>query len=160
MDAAATTPREDWPLSERPGFLARRLHQIHVGLFSELCGAFRVTPLQYSLLSTLASLEEADQTTLAKAVALDRTTTTGALKRLESRGLVRRKPSEQDRRAQVCQLTDEGASLCGAMSETVHRAHDMTVETLTPAEREILVSLLKRIVAAHDGRRGSVLLDD
>ena len=70
-----------WPLTERPGFLARRLHQIHVSLFSERCAAFRITPLQYSLLSELVERTEADQTTLANAVALDRTTTTGASRR-------------------------------------------------------------------------------
>jgi len=70
-----------WPLSQRPGFLIRRLHQIHVALFQEACGKFDVTPLQYSLLSALAARKTADQTTLAADIALDRTTTTGALKR-------------------------------------------------------------------------------
>ena len=74
-----------WPLSQRPGFLIRRLHQIHVALFQEACGEFEVTPLQYSLLSALAARETADQTTLAADIALDRTTTTGALKRLAAR---------------------------------------------------------------------------
>src|SRR3954453_2343984 len=64
-DAAGGPP---WPLSERPGFPARRLHQIHVSLFAELCAEFRITPLQYSLLSRLAEIGEADQTTLANAV--------------------------------------------------------------------------------------------
>ena len=68
-----------WPLSQRPGFLIRRLHQIHVALFQEACGKFDVTPLQYSLLSALAARKTADQTTLAADIALDRTTTTGAL---------------------------------------------------------------------------------
>ena len=74
-----------WPLNQRPGFLVRRLHQIHVALFQERCAAFAITPLQYSLLSALAGRGTADQSTLAADVALDRTTTTGALKRLQSR---------------------------------------------------------------------------
>jgi hypothetical protein len=90
-------PGRPWPLPERPGFLMRRLHQIHVSLFSERCGAFRITPLQYSLLSLLAERGEADQTTLANSVALDRTTTTGALKRLEARGFIERAVSPTDR---------------------------------------------------------------
>jgi len=68
-----------WPLAERPGFLIRRLHQIHVALFQEACGAFEITPLQYSLLSALAQRGTADQTTLSADIALDRSTTTGAL---------------------------------------------------------------------------------
>jgi MarR family transcriptional regulator, lower aerobic nicotinate degradation pathway regulator len=57
-----------WPLEERPGFLIRRLHQIHVALFQEKCAAFDVTPLQYSLLTALAQCGTADQTTLAAEV--------------------------------------------------------------------------------------------
>src|SRR6267154_3935549 len=81
---------EPWPLPQRPGFLIRRLHQIHVALFQENCAKFEITPLQYSLLSALAARKTADQTTLAVDVSLDRTTTTGALKRLQSRGFIER----------------------------------------------------------------------
>ncbi|MFD1705097.1 MarR family winged helix-turn-helix transcriptional regulator [Methylopila henanensis] len=149
--------KEIWPLIERPGFLARRLHQIHVSLFAELCATFRMTPLQYSLLSALAVLDEADQTTLARAVALDRTTTTGALKRLESRGLLQRVTSAQDRRAQVCRMTPEGASLLSAMEASARAAHEATVEALDADERATFLELLKRVVTAHDGRRAENL---
>ena len=53
-----------WPLEQRPGFLIRRLHQIHVALFQKKCAAFDITPLQYSLLTALARRGTADQTTL------------------------------------------------------------------------------------------------
>ena len=95
------TRHRPWPLSERPGFLIRRLHQIHVALFQEACGEFEVTPLQYSLLSALAARKTADQTTLAADIALDRTTTTGALKRLAARNFVERAVDDEDRRARV-----------------------------------------------------------
>src|SRR6266852_3123919 len=93
---------DPWPLRERPGFLARRLHQIHVALFQERCATFEITPLQYSLLSALAVRGTADQTTLAADVALDRTTTTGALKRLQTRGFIQRAVQPDDRRARAC----------------------------------------------------------
>lgn len=145
----------DWPLSERPGFLARRLHQIHVSLFSERCAAFGVTPLQYSLLSLLRERGEADQTTLAGAVALDRTTTTGALKRLAARGLISRATSPADRRAQTCRLTPEGRALHSDMDSAAREAHAATVAVLTESERDTLVCLMKAVVAAHDDRRGA-----
>lgn len=146
---------EPWPLEERPGFLARRLHQIHVGLFAERCAAFRVTPLQYSLLSALVDHGEADQTTLATAVALDRTTTTGALKRLEARGFILRATSPLDRRSQQCRLTDEGRALHGAMEEAARLAHEATVAALTPDEQATLIRLMKMITRAHSQRRGA-----
>src|SRR5437660_7122646 len=103
VSAMANRPapgRDPWPLSKRPGFLLRRLHQIHVALFAGNCARFDVTPVQYSLMSALALRTSADQTTLANDVALDRTTVTGALKRLQKRGFIKRTASRNDRRAQ------------------------------------------------------------
>ncbi|MCJ2121461.1 MarR family winged helix-turn-helix transcriptional regulator [Methylobacterium sp. J-077] len=150
---------QHWPLINRPGFLARRMHQIHVSLFAERCAAFGVTPLQYSLLSILSDLGEADQTTLAGVVALDRTTTTGALKRLAARGLVSRSTSPMDRRAQICRLTAEGAALHGAMEPAARLAHAMTVEALTPAEQDHLTKLLRRLINGHEHRRGQAIIE-
>lgn len=160
-EAEAASSREalqplgtSWLLPERPGFLMRRLHQIHVSLFSERCGAFRVTPLQYSLLSLLAEREEADQTTLANAVALDRTTTTGALKRLELRGFVERSASPIDRRSQRCRLTQAGRALLGRMETAARQAHDATLDPLSKEEQATLIRLMKKITAANQQRRG------
>jgi len=141
-----------WPLRERPGFLMRRLHQIHVSLFSERCGAFGVTPLQYSLLSLLAARGEADQTTLANAVALDRTTTTGALKRLAARGFVERSPALTDRRSQNCRPTPAGRALLSRMEDAARQAHDATLEPLSAEERATLIRLMKKITAGHQQR--------
>ena len=148
--AGPDTPHHaSWPLAERPGFLMRRLHQIHVSLFAEACAAFEITPLQYSVMSALADRGTADQTTLASAVALDRTTTTGIVKRLQARGLLVRAMSAQDRRAQVCSLTPEGHSLLSTMEASVRRAHQDTVAPLDAAEVATLLTLMNRIVGAH-----------
>lgn len=147
------TGDDDWPLVERPGFLARRLHQIHVSLFNERCAQFNLTPLQYSLLSVLSRMNEADQTTLAGCVALDRTTTTGALKRLEARGLIRRQMSPSDRRAQTSAITPKGRQLLKNMESAVRDAHAATVAILPPADRQILISLIRQIIEAHEGCR-------
>lgn len=149
---AVPTP---WPLEQRPGFLARRLHQIHVSLFSEHCAGFRMTPLQYSLLSVLTQGGEADQTTLSNAVGLDRTTTTGALKRLEARGLVSRTISAADRRAQTCRPTQAGRDLHAAMEEAARRAHAATVAALTPEEQDTFLRLMTKLTAADTRRQGS-----
>ena len=157
--AGAPVGPQHWPLIDRPGFLARRMHQIHVSLFAERCAVFGVTPLQYSLLSILRDLGEADQTTLAGAVALDRTTTTGALKRLAARGFVSRSTSPMDRRAQICRLTSEGAALHGLMEPAARLAHAVTVEALTPAEQDHLTRLLRRVINGHEHRRGQAIIE-
>lgn len=137
---------EPWPLIERPGFLIRRLHQIHVALFNDACGAFDLTPVQYSLLSALAKRGSADQTTLAADVFLDRTTTTGALKRMAVRKLIERAVNDQDRRARACRVTPAGLALLTKMEAAARSAHRDTVAHLPKRDQKTLIAMMQRIV--------------
>jgi DNA-binding MarR family transcriptional regulator len=140
-----------WPLEERPGYLIRRLHQIHVALFQEKCAAFEITPLQYSLLTALAKRGTADQTTLAVDIALDRTTTTGVLKRLQSRRFVVRAIGRHDRRSQTCRLTRAGAALLHKMEGAARLAHLETVADLSKKDQKRFIAMMQKIVAARSG---------
>src|ERR1700756_2007376 len=140
-----------WPLDQSPGFLIRRLHQIHVALFQKRCAAFEITPLQYSLLSALAKRGTADQTTLATDVALDRTTTTGALKRLQSRRFVDRATARHDRRSQTCRLTRSGAALLRKMEKSAPAAHLDTIADLSKADQKRFIAMMQKIVTARAG---------
>ena len=144
-----------WPLEQRPGYLIRRLHQIHVALFQEKCAAFEITPLQYSLLTALAKRGTADQTTLAADIALDRTTTTGALKRLQSRRFVDRSTARHDRRSQLCRLTKSGSALLKKMEKPARTAHLDTIADLSRADQKRLVAMMQKIVAARSRETGA-----
>src|SRR4051812_44023551 len=147
------TKVKSWPLNQRPGFLIRRLHQIHTALFQQKCAAFEITPLQYSLLSALAVRGIADQTTLAADVALDRTTTTGGLKRLQSRKLIERAVDPADRRARKCRLTAVGTSLLAKIEASARAAHRDTLARLGKTDRVAFVAMMQRIVAADLDRQ-------
>jgi DNA-binding MarR family transcriptional regulator len=150
---------QPWPLSQRPGFLIRRLHQIHVALFQEACGEFEVTPLQYSLLSALAVRKTADQTTLAADIALDRTTTTGALKRLAARHLVERAVNDEDRRARLCKLTAAGAALLARIEASARSAHRATLGDLTEREQTVFIDMMQRIVTGANRDSAAAIFD-
>jgi DNA-binding MarR family transcriptional regulator len=139
-----------WPLSERPGFLLRRLHQIHVALFAGRCARFDITPVQYSLMSALSQRAVADQTTLANDVALDRTTATGALKRLHKRGLIARAASRRDGRAQDCRLTKAGDRLLRGIEAPARLAHRETIAALSTREQKTFIALMAQLVDAHN----------
>jgi MarR family transcriptional regulator, lower aerobic nicotinate degradation pathway regulator len=149
-----------WPLSQRPGFLIRRLHQIHVALFQEACGEFEITPLQYSLLSALAVRKTADQTTLAADIALDRTTTTGALKRLAARNFVEIAIDDEDRRARLCKLTPAGAALLAKIEASARAAHRATLDNLSEREQTAFIDMMQRIVAAHSDNDSAAAVFD
>ena len=139
-----------WQLEKRPGFLIRRLHQIHVALFQRKCACFDITPLQYSLLTALARRGAADQTTLAAEVMLDRTTTTGALKRLQSRKFIERAVHSRDRRAQMCRLTRSGERLLRKIEAPARAAHHETLDGLSKAEQKRFIAMMRKVVAGRD----------
>nr|WP_299808023.1 MarR family transcriptional regulator [Tardiphaga sp.] len=147
-------------MAQRPGFLIRRLHQIHVALFQEACAHSDITPLQYSLLSALAGRGTADQTSLAADIALDRTTTTGALKRLAARKLVERTIGGDDRRARICRLTPSGAALLDRLEAPAREAHRATLSNLSKKEQAVFIAMMQRIVAGRANASAQLTAED
>ncbi|MGQ9366126.1 MarR family winged helix-turn-helix transcriptional regulator [Azospirillum sp. ST 5-10] len=149
----------DRSLAQRPGFLIRRLHQIHTAMFVEECAEFNVTPVQYSVLTVLGSHGELDQATLATLVGIDRTTTTGVLARLAERGVVERRPSPDDRRMRLAALTADGRKLLRRMDKKAQLAHDRTIAALPREERALFMRCLAHLVEANNsyGRTPLVL---
>jgi DNA-binding MarR family transcriptional regulator len=138
------------PLADRPGFLVRRLHQIHVALFAEECAPFGITPVQFSVLTALERAAPIDQVTLAGEIGIDRANCTDVLRRLEERELIRRVASETDSRAKLCDLTPAGRRLLARLAPAAQRAHDRTVAALPRAERQVFLRSLARLVEANN----------
>lgn len=136
------------PLLVRAGFLIRRLHQLHCALFIEETRQFGITPVQYSLMTTLATRGEIDQNGVALEIGLERTSVAEVIPRLMKRGLLARRRSPEDRRAKLVKLTRRGADLVRRMSAAVARAHRRTIEQLDLEEREAFLLNLVRLVEA------------
>jgi DNA-binding MarR family transcriptional regulator len=143
-------PLTSFALRQRPGFLIRRLHQIHVAIFLEECAEFDITPVQYSLMSALAEHAPVDQASLAAEIGIDRTTVAGVLRRLEGRGLAARSGSERDRRLKMCKLTAKGLQLLKRMEPAARRAHERTIAALDPQTRRIFAAALEHLVDANN----------
>jgi MarR family transcriptional regulator, lower aerobic nicotinate degradation pathway regulator len=139
-------PTSTSDLAARPGFLIRRLHQIHLALFAEECSAFNVTTVQYSIMTVAAARPGLDQMALAYEVGVDRATLANVVARLETRGLLRRTRGRTDRRLKNVTLTAAGRTLLGHMAEAAHRAHERTVEALPPDERAAFLHALRQLV--------------
>jgi DNA-binding MarR family transcriptional regulator len=147
------SPSDDWhdkPLQQRPGFLIRRLHQIHVALFIEECGSEKITPVQYSILSALDQMAGAEQIALSDAVGLDPTNVADVLARLERQKLVKRKVSARDKRMKAVTLTEAGRRLLRRVDAGAARAHERTLAALTPAARARFMRDLMRLVAFNN----------
>jgi MarR family transcriptional regulator, lower aerobic nicotinate degradation pathway regulator len=138
------------PLLVRPGFLIRRLHQLHSSLFLEETREFGITPVQYSLMTTLAARGELDQNSLALEIGLERTSVGEVVPRLQARGLLVRRKGMIDGRVKMVRLTREGRILLRKMEKPVQRAHDRTVERLTKPQQSALILQLIELVEANN----------
>ncbi|MFO1161503.1 MAG: MarR family transcriptional regulator [Reyranellaceae bacterium] len=137
-----------FPLASRPGFLIRRLHQIHLSLFAEECADFDVTPVQYSILTAVAARPGLEQAALAQEVGVDRATLANVVARLARRGLVRRLQGRQDRRLKHVFPTAACTRLLIRMEGPARRAHDRTIDALTPSARTRFIKALGHLVSA------------
>jgi DNA-binding MarR family transcriptional regulator len=142
--------QERSPLFRRPGFLIRRMHQIHGFLFAEETGDFDITPVQYSLLTALVAFGELDQNTLAVQVGLERSSVAEVIPRLQARGLVDRTQASHDKRLRLVKLTLKGRRLVAKMSAAVQRAHDRTIDHLSPEERDLFMLMMIKLVEAKN----------
>jgi len=135
-------------LKRRPGFLIRRMHQIHLALFTEECAAFDVTPVQYSIMTVTFEKPKMDQAGLAYEVGVDYATLASVLVRLELKGFIRRDVFAADKRLKLISLTPQGITTLRKMRAAAGRAHDRTIAALPAADRRRFMALLTRLVDA------------
>jgi DNA-binding MarR family transcriptional regulator len=137
------------PLSSRPGYLVRRLHQIHSAIFLEECQEFGITPVQYGLVTALLNNPGIDQVTLGGEVGIDRTNVADVLSRLSERGLVRRERSKTDRRSMVAFLTKEGEDIAERMYDSMRRAQDRFLAPLRPEFRSAFLARVTELIEGN-----------
>ena len=137
-------------LWNRPGFLVRRLHQIHVAVFLEEMAEDNITPIQYGLLSVLSDSPGLDQLSLAEELGIDRANVADVLNRLETRGLVSRVSSTEDKRRKLCSATPEGLAFVHKHFENMRRAQECMLDPLNSKERAEFMRLMRRVVEANN----------
>lgn len=110
--------------------------------------------LEAGLFDVLATLRRAGPphrmrpSDLSQAVMLTSSGTTKRLDRLESAGLIARRPDPQDRRGLLVELTPAGQRLVDR-AVTDHVANEYRLlQALTPAERNQLAGLLRKMLLA------------
>ena len=119
-------------LTEKPGFLFRRLDTRANLLYQKHTGQSEITPRQFGVLLMLHQNGRMTQAELANAVFIDKSTLGEMLQRMVERGLVRRRVPKEDRRTAELWLSDAGRRV--ALSFVSH-AEAAQQELLRPAAR-------------------------
>jgi DNA-binding MarR family transcriptional regulator len=142
--------QEGYTIWDRPGYLVRRLHQIHVAMFLDKVADGSMTPIQYGLLSILATRPNIDQFTIGEELGLDRANVAGILKRLEARKLITRIVDEENRRRKLCVATSKGIALVKQHESAMKDCQIQLLSPLSAEERKIFMGLLSRLVEENN----------
>jgi DNA-binding MarR family transcriptional regulator len=158
MTADANRTRVVWT---RPGFLVRRLHQIHMAIFLKECAAEQVTPIQWGILTIVKSRPGVGQVELAEELGLDRSNVANVVDRLTRRGVVKQTVSKLDRRKRSIAITPTGVALMARFRPKAERAQRRLLEVLSKEERQQFMSLLSRLVDQNNEfSRAPIRLDE
>jgi len=110
-----------------------------------LAAEFELSPAQCHVLHLIEPGHPVAMGELADTLACDKSNVTGLVDRLESRGLIRRRPSSEDRRLKVLDLTPAGERLRAVVLERMGTPPD-SLARLSAEEQRVLVKILKHLL--------------
>jgi len=143
--ATQKTPRID-PLTlevvELIGTVVARYHEE----YEDAAAEHALTGAQARLLSLL-SLEPLPMRRLAQQLKCEPSNVTGIVDRLETRGLVERRPDPTDRRVKLAAATTEGRQVARSLRDSLRFARE-PLAGLSDEERLSLRDLLRRMLGA------------
>jgi MarR family transcriptional regulator, organic hydroperoxide resistance regulator len=110
-----------------------------------LAAELELSPAQCHVLHLIEPGRPMPMGQLAETLACHASNITGLVDRLESRGLVRRRPSAEDRRVKVLDLTPTGSRLRTLLLERM-TTPPATLRRLSAREQQTLVRILTRLL--------------
>jgi DNA-binding MarR family transcriptional regulator len=138
------------PIRRTPAALARRFAQICLAVVAESLAGEGVTPLQYAALAYLNDEPDIDQNALAARLGVEQSHGSLLVEQLVMSGLVERRVNGDDRRARMIRPTARGAKLYQRLRPGARARQNRMLSPLTPAERDVFLDQLVRIVIANE----------
>lgn len=136
--------REDEPgnLPKQAWTLLFELMHAHMRNFPALAAEFELSPVQAHVVRQLGEGPLA-MSTLANYLSCDASNVTGLVDRMEARGLVERRSSEQDRRVKMLVLTESGVALRERLLERLAEPPEL-IASLSDDDLRALRDIMRR----------------
>ncbi len=122
--------------------------------FEQVGKPFSLRPVEYTVLTLIAENPGGSLVRLARALSVTPPNISTMVDRLESKGLIAREASEQDRRAHVLHVTAKGAELVRKATQKIVTAESEAL-SLSAGEQAILAELLHKVALARGKALGS-----
>jgi len=134
-------------MDENIGTILARVSRLLRRRFDERARAIGVTRPQWNVLSVLKCNEGINQGCLAEMLEVEPITACRMIDRLQDAGLVERRQDPADRRAWRLHVTEKGDTLFDQLRPCAHETFDEALEGIDPEEREVLMTILLRMLA-------------
>lgn len=109
--------------------------------------------IHHGILAALDDFGPLSQQQLAASLDFDKSHLVARIDNLESRELIRRTQDPGDRRRNQVALTEAGQELVDRLRPVARESQQGFLQTLSEAEQEALISLLRRVLDANDATR-------
>jgi len=130
--------------------LVRRFHRVLTAAVLKVATPEGLTAVEPTVLASLHDAPAIDEQRLAERIGADLAHVQRMVKHLQSRGLIGRADGVGSNRRRLFSLTPEGGELFSRLYPAVLSMRDSVMASLSQAERETLLSLVARVVAANE----------
>jgi DNA-binding MarR family transcriptional regulator len=138
------------PTHRVPAHLARRFHQVCLGVVGEILLEEDLTPQIYGMLAAIFEQPDSTQRQIAQQFGVDEASVGQMVDALEAKKLVERRVDPEDRRSRRLRATRRGGDLRKRMRPRLLAAQERVLKPLTPTERTSLIDMLVRVLEAND----------
>lgn len=148
-DGANLSPRKDFLLAERPGYLLHKAALLLVEDVETALAALGMRTRYFFVLASLAGGPELSQQDLSRLLNLDPTTVVTVIDEMERNQHVERRRNPADRRRYNLILTDSGRETLAAADKVVTEVESAFFGMLAEDEREVLRKMFGRMLAGR-----------
>ncbi|MFD7295640.1 MarR family winged helix-turn-helix transcriptional regulator [Streptomyces sp. NPDC059897] len=145
----ARSPRKDFPIAERPGYLLHKAGLLIVEDVERALGEVGMRSRYFFVLASLAGGPELSQQDLSKVLNLDPTTVVSVIDEMERNQHVERRRNPADRRRYSLILTDSGRAALAEADRVATEVESTFFGALAEGEREALRDALGKVLAGR-----------
>ncbi|MCA6090835.1 MarR family winged helix-turn-helix transcriptional regulator [Streptomyces sp. SCA3-4] len=153
-NAPAAAPAADEPalahVRTLPSWLLNRASARGRRLVTEALARDGMRMPHHAVLSAVADLGPVAQAELGRTTGFDPKDMVGILNDLQAQELITRAPDPADRRKNAINLTPAGRRRLARLAKLGDEANETLLAALSPAERELFLALLTRVVEDDD----------
>jgi DNA-binding MarR family transcriptional regulator len=149
--AKSKSPKSASALERSPSHLLHRAVQLALDIYADEVGAGALTQRQFAVLAAAAEHDGATQTDLVRITGIDRSTMAEMAARLIAKGLLERRRSPFDARANAVSLTESGRAMLEEARPKMAAADARLLKLISGGgRRQAFVGLLQDLIEGAD----------